>query len=87
MILILEEDNLGGIGKLAQRATNSCFMKISKFQHLLGQNFPSIEIRKVVLGSSVDVQSTKQMLPHVNRAFPEENEWPRLGFDDLDRPS
>lgn len=50
----LDKDNLGGIRQFIQRATNSYFMKIYKFQHLLGQNRPSIEIRKAVSGSSID---------------------------------
>jgi hypothetical protein len=37
-ITISNEDNLGGVGKLIQRATKSYFMKIFQFQHLLGQN-------------------------------------------------
>lgn len=68
MIPMSEEDSLGGMAleSLLKRATNSCFMKISKFRHLLGKNYQSIEMRKVVSRSLVDAQSIEL---RVNRAF------------------
>jgi len=38
VIQISIEDNIGGAGNLIQMATNLYFMKIFKFQCLLGQN-------------------------------------------------
>lgn len=55
VIQISIEDNIGGAGNLIQIATNSYFMKIFKFQCLLGQNCLSIETRKSVSVNSVDV--------------------------------
>lgn len=54
MTTILDENNLGSIGKFIQRATTkSFFMKIFQFQPLLGQNRSSIEVHQFGLGSSV----------------------------------
>jgi hypothetical protein len=55
VISILNEDNLGEIGKLIKRYINSYFMKIFQFYSLLGQNRLSIEIQQSNLGSLVNI--------------------------------
>lgn len=54
VITKFDENNLGGVRKLIQRATKLYFTKIFEFQHLLGKNRLSIEVQQSGLGSSVE---------------------------------
>lgn len=59
LILVSDEDKLGGVVKMIQRDTTLCLMKIFQFQCLLDQNRLLIEVRKSGQNSSVGSRPNK----------------------------
>lgn len=61
VISITYEENLRGIEKLIQRATNSYFKNVFQFQRLRDHNGPSIEVQQFGLRSLVESRLTEMI--------------------------